>query len=193
MTREHLSVLLPRAEDFARPERQPLAPRSHGLDGLRIGFIDNGFAAAALLRDEILGALDSSRVTSLVEVKPYWVPLDEQQLVTFQSQADVVVGGLCNSPPSTAWGVRDAVELERRGIPAVAVATAFYSDLLRETILWDAIPQLRRVILPYPLEGAPEEFVRAVGRSAATPIITALTDPAAPELAEIDRPEGELS
>jgi hypothetical protein len=180
MSHETVSVLLPQAERFERPDPGPLAPRLADIRGARIGFIDNGFAATALIDDELRVALAEYDITAFVLRKQYWLHLDDAGLTELAGHADAVVGGLCNSPPSTAWGARDSIELEKRGIPTVTLATKFYADLLGETVVWDGMADLRRITFPYPLEGQSEENVRVITREALDGIVSALTDPGGP-------------
>ena len=180
MSHEAFNVLLPQAERFERPDPGPLAPRLADIRGARIGFIDNGFAATALIGDEVRLALAGYDITAFVLRKQYWLHLDDAALTELAGHADAVVGGLCNSPPSTAWGARDSIELEKRGIPTVTLSTRFYADLLAETVVWDGMANLRRITLPYPLEGQPERNVRLITREALGGIVSALTDPGGP-------------
>jgi hypothetical protein len=177
MSHEMVSVLLPQAERFDRPDPGPLAPRLADIRGARIGFIDNGFAATAIIDEELRLALAEYDITPFVLRKQYWLRLDDEGLAELVGHADAVVGGLCNSPPSTAWGARDSIELEKRGIPTVTLSTEFYADLLAETVVWDGMPDLRRITFPYPLEGQSEKNVRVITRIALDGIISALTDP----------------
>jgi len=99
-----------------------------------------------------------------------------------------VIGGLCNTPPSTAWGTYDAVELEKRGRPTLTLATAYYEDLLAESVLNEGMPELRRVLLPYPLEGQPEALIREVARAAIPIVVAALTDGMGPTVSRVPVP-----
>ena len=178
-TRPTTRVLNPAAEAFHRAERRPLAARRPELAGARVGFVENGFAANALLHDELRAAVEARGGATSVEEKKYWRSLDPGQLERLVATADLVVGGLCNTPPSTAFGVEDAIALERAGIPTVVLAVAHYEELLGESATAGGMPDLRRLILPYPLDGLPEDEVRAIARRAAPAVVAALTDPAA--------------
>ena len=175
-----MTVLSPAAEAFHRLEPRPTAPRIARLDGARVGFVENGFTSLAILHEEIRRSLEKLGITPVIERKRYWRPLEPAQLDSLVAGTDVVIGGLCNTPPSTAWGVHDAIELERRGVPTVTLATAYYEELLTESAATEGMPDLRRVILPYPLEGRPEPEVRAIARRAVNAILGALTKADAP-------------
>ncbi len=58
------------------------------------------------------------------------------------------------------------VNLLRQGKPAVAVVTASFADLATRMAEHNEVPDLPIVVLPYPLEDEPEEYVRQVARRA---------------------------
>lgn len=81
---------------------------------------------------------------------------------SFIARNDAVISGLCNCGSCTYWAIHDALGAFGAGAPTVAVATAHFERLA--TFLagqggWTA-PRLE--LLPYPLEGSPEDHCRAV-------------------------------
>lgn len=56
------------------------------------------------------------------------------------------------------------VELEARGIPAVAIVTESFADLAQQMARHNNRPDLKILVLPYPLDDIPEADIRAVGR-----------------------------
>lgn len=185
---QRIIVLVPQAERFERPEVRPIAPRLTSLTDTRIAFVDNGFLATAILHHEIRQALAGSSIRSTIEHKRYWQPLDPTRINDLATRIDAVIGGLCHTPPSSAWAVHDAVEFESRGIPSVTLTTAQYEDLVAESAVNEGMPDLRRVVLPHPLEAQPEELVRAVAARAVAPIIAALADSASPTVDRVAAP-----
>jgi hypothetical protein len=181
-------VLAPHAERIQRAETRPVAPRLASLEGARIGFVDNGFSAVAILHDEFRRGLAAYGIAPVIERKRYWRPLDPDRLDALAGAADAVIGGLCNTPPSTAWGTYDAVELEKRGRPTITLATAYYEDLLAESVLNEGMPELRRVVLPYPLEGRSEALIREVARTAMPYVVAALTEATSPVVDRVALP-----
>lgn len=59
-----------------------------------------------------------------------------------------------------------SVNLIRQGKPAVAVVTASFAELSRRMAEHNRVPDLPIVVLPYPLEDEPEDYVRQVARRA---------------------------
>ena len=56
------------------------------------------------------------------------------------------------------------VNLVRQGKPAVAVVTASFADLAVRMAEHNKVPDLPIIVLPYPLEDEPEDYVRHVAR-----------------------------
>lgn len=169
-------VLVPYAEEVYRAEPHPIAPRLPDLRSARIGFVDNGFTAVAAIHEEVRRRLEALGITYFIEHKRYWQGLTSEQLDRLCLDADAVVGGLCNTPPSTAWGARDAIAIEKRATPTVTFATDYYEDLLAECALTEGMPDLRRIVLPYPLEGQPGTLVQAVADRSTDLVVAALTN-----------------
>ena len=58
-----------------------------------------------------------------------------------------------------------SVNLEKRGLPAVAVVTASFADLATKMAEHNEHPSLPILVLPYPLEDEPDDIVRDVART----------------------------
>ena len=56
------------------------------------------------------------------------------------------------------------VNIERRGLPAIAVVTGSFEDLAHRMAEHNKRPNLNVLVLPYPLEDEPEDYVRQVAR-----------------------------
>jgi hypothetical protein len=60
--------------------------------------------------------------------------------------------------------VLSTVDLEERGMPAVAIVTGSFEDLAYRMADHNKHPNLHVLVLPYPLEERPENEVRQVAR-----------------------------
>jgi hypothetical protein len=60
--------------------------------------------------------------------------------------------------------VLSSVNLAKQGKPAVAVVTASFADLAVRMADHNKVPDLPIIVLPYPLEDEPEDYVRQVAR-----------------------------
>jgi hypothetical protein len=62
------------------------------------------------------------------------------------------------------WAVNDTVGALERGLPTVVVATAQFESLVRALAKHQGHHDLRLTLLPYPLEGQEEQYLREVAR-----------------------------
>ncbi len=77
------------------------------------------------------------------------------------------------------------MELEKLGTPTVTLSTKYFQALAVRTAAGRGMPDLRHVILPFPLETQEEPRVRQAGLDACKPIVDALTAASAPSLSEV--------
>ena len=66
------------------------------------------------------------------------------------------------------------VRIEERGLPAVAVVTGSFEDLAHHMREHNGHPELNVIVLPYPLEDEPEDYVRGVARKLYPELLTLL-------------------
>ena len=57
------------------------------------------------------------------------------------------------------------VKLEARGLPAVAVVTAVFEDLAGRMAAHNHRPDLKILVMPYPIEDKPADEVREIARA----------------------------
>jgi len=84
----------------------------------------------------------------------------------FVGSVDAVVSGLATCGSCTMLTVSDAVSAAQRGLPAVAVCTTQFEPLAHMLATRDGRPNLKMVVLPFPLETRPEDEVRDIARKA---------------------------
>ncbi|MDO8208874.1 hypothetical protein [Conexibacter sp. CPCC 206217] len=169
-TREVLDPVGP-----VRTIRHERAPRLRTLAGARIGILENSKPNADVL---IGGAVDHlvEQGAQLVRhsTKPGPAsPAPYDWYEAFAAECDAVLTGSGDCGSCTSWSVYDSIELERRGVPVVLMATDEFRPLAeseRETL---GLPQLGIALVPYPTGGVDPEQTRAKGR-AAGPRVAAL-------------------
>jgi hypothetical protein len=61
--------------------------------------------------------------------------------------------------------VLSTVKLEARGRPAVAVVTAVFEDLGHRMAEHNQRPDLKLLVMPYPMEDKPADEVREIARA----------------------------
>ena len=81
----------------------------------------------------------------------------------FLDGLDVAIVGLGNCGSCTSWTIKDAVAAADAGLATVAVVTEHFEGLGRMLASQYGRPNLRFIVLPYPLDTRPEDEVRAIG------------------------------
>jgi hypothetical protein len=76
---------------------------------------------------------------------------------------DAGVSGLGTCGSCTSNSVRDAVTLERLEKPAVVAVCEEFETHARNMATYLGHPDLKLLVLPYPLEGRPEDEIRRIG------------------------------
>jgi hypothetical protein len=61
--------------------------------------------------------------------------------------------------------VLSTVKLEARGLPAVTVVTAVFEDLAQRMAEHNQRPDLKVLVMPYPMEDKPVDEVREIARA----------------------------
>ncbi len=87
-----------------------------------------------------------------------------EDYANFLAESDVVVSGLGNCGSCTLWAIHDAVGALDTGLPTAAVTSAHFESLGRTLAGQRGHDDLRVQILPYPIEGKPEDEVRQIAR-----------------------------
>ena len=72
-------------------------------------------------------------------------------------------------------GLRDVVELEGQGVPAVLVASAAFEDTAREQAKRLGQPALARVFVPHPVQDRTDDELRTMARAAVDETLGRLT------------------
>lgn len=97
-----------------------------------------------------------------------------EEYAKFLEEADVVVSGLANCGSCTLWAIHDAVGALDAGLPTAAVSTEHFEPLARTLAGQRGHEALRLKLMPYPLEGKPEEEVRQIARDQYTDLLATL-------------------
>jgi hypothetical protein len=79
--------------------------------------------------------------------------------------------------------VCDLVHLERRGIPAVGIATAPFTDEAIEQARLLGMPECRVVYVPHPVQLLTDDELAARADAVFPAVLAALTRPAGPAIA----------
>jgi len=143
-----------RAIDKRRVQRAE-APRLATLSGRTIAFINNGVASANILQQALKVALaEKYGVADFVEVfKPsrsVAPTAEEWALVHERADAAITLWGGCGSCSSRS--MRDAIELEWNGIPAVSIVHESLVASAEAMCRMSKMDGYEMVVVPYPAQ-----------------------------------------
>jgi hypothetical protein len=163
----------------------PCAPPVADLAGKRVAFIDNSKLNADLFLARVSQRLIERFGIVAGPVIRKSAPKDrlaEEELRALSSCVAVIqCFGDCGT--STSMSVADAVEIERRGIPAVTAFSAAFADAARNQSCGRGMPDLRLVKIPHPMHTASRDQVRERADAVIDALVEQLTTaaPAAKE------------
>jgi hypothetical protein len=137
-----------------RPQLSPLARRKHGLEGLRLGILDNSkWNANKLLRGAAAALGQRLRFAQM----RYYVKgsfskdATPELILEIAGENDIVLTAIGDCGSCCSCCIRDAVALEKLGVPTAAVITG---EFVNETALTKealGMPDLRPVVIEHPL------------------------------------------
>lgn len=159
-----LTVLDPTA-DVADPHLGPLVEPPESLRGIRFGVLDNGKSNS----DQYLAAL-SARLVELGAVAGRTVRkrgvgslAPTAQLEEVRSASDLVITGVGDCAGCCSCSVQDAIELERRGTPAVLICTSELVTTGRIAAAAAGVPDYPFVVVQHPVASCtPDELADRV-------------------------------
>lgn len=163
------------------------APRPQGLDGLRVGLLENGKRNAASILAAVGRELtDRHGAGDLVPLTKheFAMPLSEELLAQLQRECDVVVIGVGDCGSCSASAVADGVKLEQTGLPTAVVCTETFAATSQAMAELQGDPQHPFIITEHPIANLTEEQIAERGR--------ALVDQVAQRLLT-GRPAGEVA
>ncbi len=141
-----------------------VAPRPKSLRGLRVALLDNGKEFSDIVLDGLAQAL--ARDFQVTDIK-FWrkgFPAKSAPFIAeMATESDVAISGVGHCGSSSPWSVIDAVNLEKAGVPAVALISRSFCPLGQIVGRGVGHTGLPIVMLPHPI-GEPDEVAyRAKG------------------------------
>ena len=179
-----LIVLDPTAEPVARANTPGPAPRPRSLAGLTLGVIMNRLADCELMFDALYDELKAAQpLAGLVKVMKdsQSVPPNPAQWAEITGACDVVVTGFGGCGSCSTRSMRDALDLEAMGIPAVCVGHTALEPAMRAVTELGGMPGYPIVTVGYPhppIATWDKDEARAIARQIAGAVRRHLTDPA---------------
>jgi hypothetical protein len=140
----------------------PRAPRNTKLDGLRLGVLDNAKWNANKLLRGAAAALGESIMFAAVNyyVKHSFSKDAEPELIKQIAQEnDVVLTAIGDCGSCCSCCIRDAIELEKLGIPSAAIITTEFvreTDLIRRAL---GMPNFEAVVIDHPVSSITQDEI----------------------------------
>src|SRR6266566_3043831 len=155
-----------------------LVERPKSLKGLRVGLLDNGKEFS----DQVLESLAEvlRRDHGVTDIK-FWrkgfpakgAPFIEEMA----AEMDVAISGVGHCGSSSPWSVIDAVNLEKAGVPTVALVSRSFCPLGQIVARGEGHGSLAIVMLPHPIGEADTAKIMQKGADAAAECVRLLTTP----------------
>jgi hypothetical protein len=162
------------------------------LAGKRIAFVDNSKVNADFFLSRVSQVLVERFGIVAGPMIRKAAPKDRLADADFSEiaacQAVVQCFGDCGT--STSMSVADAVEIERRGIPAVTVFSTAFAKAARIQAAGRGMPDLRLVKIPHPMHTASRAQVTQRADTAVDALVERLTKPACEGVETAHRPAG---
>jgi hypothetical protein len=147
--------------DFFDPTGTQTAEQAHGLapalshvDGLHVGLLDNNKTNAAnflrIVAERLIANFQVGSV-SMVAKPALSKPAPDEVLDELESVADFIVIGIGDCGSCSTCCVHDGIELEKRGVPAVAVCTEAFVPGLTALAAMRGMPDYPYAVVPHPL------------------------------------------
>ena len=170
------TVLLPTGAPATSAMRP--ADRPQSLKGLRIGLLDNGKEFS----DQVLEALaDVLRRDHGVTNIKFWrkgFPAKGAPFIAeMAAETDVAISGVGHCGSYSPWSVIDAVNLEKAGVPSIALISRSFCPLGQIVARGEGHGSLPIVMLPHPIGEADMGKIAQKGAEAAAECVRLLTTP----------------
>jgi hypothetical protein len=170
--RERTVILSPEPERSA-PRYRP-APGVSSLDRCVVGIIDNGKPGASVILariGELLCEHGAARVRTWRKPLP---SLPSPDVGEVGELADVVVAGVGDCGSCSLWSLRDALEAESRGCPAVTLVSEPFVEMVRLQGSSLGAHGPRIVEVPHPMATQPDRQLRACAEAVVERVIAGL-------------------
>lgn len=158
----------------------PLAPRIAGIEGRRIGLLDNSKHNASIFLDEIERLLIEAGASETVRRrKPSAAASAGAFLDELAEGCDAIVNAYGDCGSCTSWCIHDSVDIERRGAPVATINTSEFASLGHFEAGALGMAGLPIVQIPHPVGSLPGETVRGYAVAVFADVVEAITgDPA---------------
>lgn len=145
-------------------EARPLAARKNGLNGLRLGILDNSkWNANKLLRgsaEALSQEIAFGAVNYYVKKHGFSSDAPPELIEQIARENDIVLTAIGDCGSCCSCCIRDSIALEDRGIPAAPIITTEFVNETRLTRAAVGMPELRPVVIDHPVSSITDEEIR---------------------------------
>ena len=152
------------------------ADRPKSLSGLRIGLLDNGKEFSDVVLEALAETLRRDHGVTNIKFWRKGFPAKGAPFIDeMAAETDVAISGVGHCGSSSPWSVIDAVNLEKVGVPAVALISRSFCRLGQIVGRGVGHQGLPIVMLPHPIGEADERRIAQKGINAAAECVRLLT------------------
>ena len=170
------TVMLPTGAP-ATPAMSP-AERPKSLKGLRIGLLDNGKEFSDVVLEALADVLRRDHGVTRIKFWRKGFPAKGAPFIEeMAAETDVAISGVGHCGSSSPWSAIDAVNLEKAGVPTVALISRSFCPLAQIVARGVGHPGLPIVLLPHPIGEPDPEKISRKGVDAAAECVRLLTTP----------------
>jgi hypothetical protein len=177
------TVLLPTGAPATAAMRPATRPQS--LKGLRVGLLDNGKEFSDQVLDALAEVLRRDYGVTNIRFWRKGFPAKGAPFIDeMAAETDVAISGVGHCGSSSPWSVIDAVNLEKAGVPTVALISRSFCPLGQIVARGEGHASVPIVMLPHPIGEADENKIAQKGVDAAAECVRLLTTPSEQVAAE---------
>jgi len=144
---------------------RPVAPRKTGMDGLRLGILDNSkWNANKLLRGASAGLSQTNAFAAVnyyVKTHGFSAEAAPDLIDRIVAENDVVLTAIGDCGSCCSACLRDAMTLEDRGVPTAPIITTEFIGETRLTREAVGMPDLRPVVIDHPVSSITDSEIAA--------------------------------
>lgn len=159
-----------------------VAPRLKNLKGVRLGLLDNGKTNAdkfLTMVGEILVGKHGIGQVRMFRKDALSKPAPREVLDALVKDSDFGVTGIGDCGSCSTNSVHDGIEIEKMGVPAIAVCTEAFLPGLDALTRMRGMPDYKFAVVPHPLGVLFDDELRGRAELAAEQIVQIVLDGAA--------------
>jgi hypothetical protein len=157
----------------------PTADRPKSLKGLRVALLDNGKEFSDVVLEALAETLRRDHGVTNIKFWRKGFPAKGAPFIDeMAAETDVAISGVGHCGSSSPWSVIDAVNLEKAGVPTVALISGSFCPLGQIVGRGVGHQGLPIVMLPHPIGEADESRIAQKGVDAAAECVRLLTSDA---------------